>query len=143
VLQIEKQELQMTSTSNILVTVLAVAIAAGVLFLIPVLLELRRAVRTLNSVLKITEESLAPTLRELRTTLENLDRITSDVSTVTDDVRVFSGSLRQVGKDVKELSSMVGLLGGGIGAKMAGLRAGVGAGVSYLAKNLLRKGGAP
>jgi len=139
VLHIHEGELHMTSTSNILVAVLAVAIAAGILFLIPVLLELRRTVRTLNSVLKITEESLAPTLRELRTTLENLDRITGDISTVTDDVRVFSGSLRQVGKDVKELSGMVGLLGGGIGAKMAGLRAGVGAGVSYLAKNLLRK----
>jgi uncharacterized protein YoxC len=132
----------MNSVPNVLTVVLAVAVAAVVLFLIPVLLELRRAVRTLNGVLKITEESLAPTLRELRATLENLDRITSDISTVTDDVRVFSGSIRQVGKDVRELSSLIAVLGGGIGAKLAGLRAGFGAGAAYLAKNLLRKGGA-
>lgn len=130
----------MTSTSGIVLIVLAVAVATGILFIIPVLVELRRAVRTLNAVLKITEESLAPTLHELRATLTNLDRITGDISTVTDDVRVFSGSIRQVGKDVRELSGLIGVLGGGIGAKMAGLRAGVGAGLSYFAKNLLRKG---
>lgn len=131
----------MTSTSGILVTVLAATTVVGMLFLIPVLIELRRTVRTMNSVLKITEESLAPTLRELRATLENLDRITGDISTVTDDVRVFSGSIRQVGKDVRELSGLIGDLGGGLSVKMAGLRAGIGAGVSYFAKNLLRKRG--
>jgi uncharacterized protein YoxC len=133
----------MTSASNVLLVVLAVAVAAGTLFLIPVLLELRRTVRTLNGVLKITEESLAPTLRELRATLENLDRITSDINTVTDDVRVFSGSIRQVGKDIHELNSLIAALGGGIGSKLAGLRAGIGAGVSYFARNLVRKGGTP
>ena len=133
----------MMLTSGTLVTVLAIAVIAGILFMIPVLLELRRTVRTLNSVLKITEESLSPTLTELRKTLENLDRITTDISTVTDNVRVFSGSIRQVGKDVRELSGLVNVLGGGVGTKIAGLRAGVGAGVAYLAKNLLRKGGTP
>jgi len=133
----------MTLTSGTLVIVLAVAVTVGILFMIPVLLELRRAVHTLNSILKITEESLAPTLRELRATLENLDRITTDVGTVTDDVRVFSGSIRQVGKDVRELSGLINVLGGDVGAKISGLRAGVGAGVAYLAKNLLRKRGTP
>jgi uncharacterized protein YoxC len=133
----------MTLTSGTLLIVLAVAVIAGVLFMIPVLLELRRAVHTMNSILKVTEESLAPTLRELRTTLENLDRITTDISTVTDDVRVFSGSIRQVGKDVRELSGLINVLGGDVGAKITGLRAGIGAGVAYLAKNLLKKGGPP
>lgn len=133
----------MQLTSGTLVTVLAVAVTVGVLFMIPVLLELRRAVRTLNSILKITEESLPPALHELRATLVNLDRITTDISTVTDDVRVFSGSVRQVGKDVSELSGLINVLGGGVGAKIAGLRAGVGAGVGYLARNILRKRGTP
>jgi uncharacterized protein YoxC len=133
----------MTSASSVLFAVLAVAVAAGTLFLIPVLLELRRTVRTLNSVLKITEESLAPTLRELRSTLANLDRITNDINSVTDDVRTFSGSLRQVGKDLHELREVVGLLGGGVGAKVAGLRAGIGTGFRYLAHNLLKRGGTP
>ena len=133
----------MTSTSSALVTVLAIAVIAGILFMIPVLLELRRTVRTLNSILKTTEESLAPTLRELRSTLANLDRITSDINSVTDDVRMFSGSLRQVGKDLHEMREVVGLLGGGIGAKVAGLRAGIGTGFRYLAHNLLKKGGTP
>ncbi|HWR97902.1 MAG TPA: DUF948 domain-containing protein [Candidatus Methanoperedens sp.] len=133
----------MTSVSNVLLGVLAVAVAALTLFLIPVLLELRRTVRSLNAVLKITEESLAPTMRELRSTLVNLDRITSDINSVTDDVRLFSGSLRQVGKDLHELREVVGLLGGGLGAKLAGLRAGIGTGFKFLAHNLLKKGGTP
>ena len=133
----------MTLTSGTFVTVLAIAVSVGILFMIPVLLEMRRAVHTLNSILKVTEESLSPTLNELRKTLENLDRITTDISTVTDDARVFSGSIRQVGKDVRELSGLINVLGGGVGAKITGIRAGVGAGVSYLAKNLLRKRGTP
>ncbi len=133
----------MTPTSGTLVTVLSIAVIAGIIFLIPVLLELRRAVHTLNSILKVTEESISPTMRELRATLENLDRITTDVSTVTDDVRVFSGSIRQVGKDVRELSGLINVLGGDVGAKISGLRAGLGAGAAYLAKNLFRKGGTP
>jgi uncharacterized protein YoxC len=133
----------MTSAANVLLVVLACAVALATLFLIPVLLELRRTVRTLNSVLKITEESLAPTLRELRSTLANLDRITSDVNSVTDDIRLFSGSLRQVGKDLHELREVVGLLGGGLGAKVAGLRAGISTGFRYMAHNLLKKGGTP
>jgi uncharacterized protein YoxC len=133
----------MTSASSVLLVVLAVAVALATLFLVPLLFELRRTVRTLNAVLKITEESLAPTLRELRSTLANLDRITSDINSVTDDVRMFSGSLRQVGKDLHEMREVVGLLGGGIGAKVAGLRAGIGTGFKYLAHNLLKKGGTP
>jgi uncharacterized protein YoxC len=133
----------MTSASSVLLVVLAVAVALATIFLVPLLLELRRTVRTLNAVLKITEESLAPTLRELRSTLANLDRITSDINSVTDDVRMFSGSLRQVGKDLHEMREVVGLLGGGIGAKVAGLRAGIGTGFKYLAHNLLKKGGTP
>lgn len=133
----------MTSASSILLVVLAAAVGVAVLFLVPVLVELRRTVRTLNSVLKITEESLAPTLRDLRSTLANLDRITGDVNAVTDDFRTFSGSLRQVGKDIHELREVVGLLGGGIGAKAAGLRAGIGTGFRYLAHNFLKKGGTP
>jgi uncharacterized protein YoxC len=131
----------MTSGSELWVVVLAGAILVGVLFLIPVLLELRRAVRSLTAILKITEESLTPTLRDLRSTLANLDRITADVSTVTDDVRVFTGSIRQVGKDIEELSGLVSVLGGGIGTKIAALRAGIVTGVVYLVKNLFHKGG--
>lgn len=133
----------MTTSTGILVMVLAGAVVAGILFLVPVLLELRRSVRTLNSVLKIAEESLSPTLRELRATLENLNRITGDISTVTDDVRVFSGSVRQVGKDLNEMRGLIAALGGGIGTKLTGLRAGVVASASYLATNLFKKGVSP
>lgn len=133
----------MTSDIRIWIIIPACAVALGVLFLIPVLLELQRAVKRLNAILKIAEESLNPTLRELRSTLVNLDRITSDISTVTDDVRVFAGSVRQVGKDIEELSGLIAVLGGGISAKISGLRAGIGAGVTYLAKNLLKKGEKP
>ena len=133
----------MTSASSVLLLVLAAAVAVATLFLVPLLLELRRTVRTLNGVLKITEESLGPTLRELRSTLANLDRITSDINSVTDDVRMFSGSLRQVGKDLHEMRDVVALLGGGVGAKIAGLRAGFSTGFKVLAHNILKKGGTP
>ena len=135
----------MTSASSMLLLVLAVAVAVSMLFLIPRAPGAApRPSAPSTACSRSPRNRSAPTLRELRSTLENLDRITTDISSVTDDVRMFSGSVRQVGKDVQRAAATSSaLLGGGVGAKIAGLRAGVGAGVAFLAKNLLRKGGTP
>ena len=128
----------MASPAGISLIILAVAVAVGIGFLVPVLLELRRSVERLTSILRITEENLNPTLVELRATLRNVDRITNDLGTVTDDLRGVSGSIRRVGKNAAVLSGLVSVLGLGVGTKVAGWEAGIGTGLTYLARHLFK-----
>ena len=131
----------MGSQAGIWLIILTLAVAIGIGFLLPVLSELRRSAKRLTSVLTIAERSLDPLLRDLSATAVKLDRVTGDIGAVTDDVRVFSGSIRRVGREVGELSGLVSVAGLGFGAGLAAWRVGIGAGVTYLARNLLRRGG--
>ena len=126
----------MGSHEGIWLIILAVSIAVGIGFLVPVLLELRRSARRLTSVLAIAEQSLNPLLHDLSAAVKNLDRVTSDIGAVTDDVRVVSGSLRRVGRNVKELRNLVSVAG----LALAALPVGIGAGLAHLARKLFRKG---
>lgn len=128
----------MGSQASIWLIILAVAVAVGIGFLVPVLLELRRSAKRLTSVLEIAERSLHPLLRDLNATVQRLDRVTSDIGVVTDDVRVVSGSIRRVGKSVGELSGLVPVVGLGLGiaAGYAALRVGPGPGLTHLVENL-------
>ncbi len=130
----------MGSPAGIGVLILAVAVAIAIGCLVPVLLELRRTTRRLTSVLRIAEENLEPALAELRGTLRNLDRITNDLGAVTEDARAVSGSVRKVGRNVATLSSLASAVALALGARAEGLKAGLGAGGIYLAKNFFGKG---
>lgn len=129
----------MGGQANIWLIILTVAVAVGIGFLVPVLFELRRSARRLTSVLTIAEQSLNPLLRDVDATVQKLDRVTSDIGAVTDDVRVFSGSIRRVGKSVENLSGLVSAASSGFGARLDALQAGIGAGLTHLARNLFRK----
>ena len=131
----------MGSQAGIWLIILTVAVAVGIGFLVPVLFELRRSAKRLTSVLTIAEQSLDPLLRDLNATVQKLDRVTSDIGAVTDDVRVFSGSIRRVGRSVEELSGVVSVASSGFGAALPAMKIGIGAGMTYLARNLFRKGG--
>ena len=128
----------MGSQPGLWLIILTVAVAIGIGFLIPVLIELRRSARKLTSVLAITERSLDPLLRDLDATVQKLDRVAGDIGSVADDVRGFSGSIRRVGRNVEGLSGLVSV--GRLGAGIPALRIGIGVGLTYLARNLFRKG---
>ena len=131
----------MGSQASIWLIILAVAVAVGIGFLVPVLFELRRSAKRLTSVLIIAEQSLDPLLRDLHATVRRVARVANDIGSVTDDVRAFSGSVRRVGRSVEKMSGLVSVASFGIGARLAALWVGTGAGLTYLARNLLRRGG--
>ncbi|MFI5168059.1 MAG: DUF948 domain-containing protein [Thermoanaerobaculales bacterium] len=131
----------MGSQAGFWLIILTVAVAVGIGFLVPVLFELHRSATRLTSVLAIAEQSLAPLLRAIDATVQKLDRVTSDIGSVTDDVRVVSSSIRRVGKSVGELSSLASVASFGSAAGLAALQVGIGTGLTYLARNLFRRGG--
>jgi uncharacterized protein YoxC len=130
----------MSSPTVIWMIILTGAVAVGIGFLVPVLFELRRSAKKLTSVLTIIERSLDPLLHDLNATVRKLDLVTADIGALTSDVRVFTGSARRVGRSVEELSGLVSTITFWPATRLGALRAGVGVGLNYLAKNLLRKG---
>ncbi len=131
----------MGSQANLWLIILTVAVAVGIGFLVPVLIELRRSAKKLTTVLTIAEQSLDPLLRDLDATVQKLDRVTNDIGAVTDDVRAFSASMRRVGRNVGELSGLVSVASFGFGTVLPALKVGIGAGLTFLVRNLFRKRG--
>lgn len=131
----------MGNDAGIWLIILTGAVAVGIGFLVPVLFELRRSAKRLTSVLTIAEQSLDPLVRDVDATVRGVARVANDIGSVTDDVRAFSGSVRRVGRNVENLSGLVSVVSFGIGARLAALWVGTGAGLTYLARNLLRRGG--
>jgi hypothetical protein len=137
---VKEEMTTMSSQAGIWLSILTVAVAVGIGFLVPLFFELRRSAKKLTSVLTITERSLDPLLHDINATVQKLDRVTSGIGAVTDDVRVFSGTIRRVGTRVGELSGLATAASLGFGAGLVGWKAGIGTGLTYLARNLFRKG---
>ena len=131
----------MGSQQGVWLIILTVAFAIGIGFLVPVLFELHRSAKKLTSVLAVAAQSLEPLLNDLRATVQNLDGVTSNIGAVTDDVRVFSGSIRRVGRGVGQLTGLTSGATSGFGGGLSALQIGIGAGLTYLARNLFRRGG--
>ena len=112
----------MGSQAGLWLVILTAAIAVGVAFLVPVVIELRRSAKRLTAVLTIAEHSLGPLLRDLDGAVQRLDRVTDNIGEVTDDVRMVSGSARRFGRTVGELGALVLVSGLGFGAARAAVR---------------------
>jgi uncharacterized protein YoxC len=119
---------------------IAVVVTAG--FVISLILELKKTVRSLNVFLKTTEESIKPTLEELQQTLRSLRNISADLNDVTTDIKTLSGSIRDVGLNIKHVSSVNEDVTSSVAIKTSGIKAGIKTGFMVLLNNLfLKKGG--
>ena len=133
--------------NNIFLGVIAVALVAGVIISIYVIVELIRTVRALKELMeRMTENSLKPTLIEIRETLESVKNLADNTMVITDDIRTFSGALKDAGKSVKHVSGdvehVVNLVEGtaSLGVMEASsLKAGIKAGLWVLSKSLFKK----
>ena len=115
--------------------VLAFIIYAG--YNISYIMSMKRTSDTLYGFVKNTEGNLNATLAELKGTLENLKKITGDFSVVTDDVRQITATVASVDRSVRNLYGIVKKgLGPAAEANIAGLKAGIKAGVVTLVRNL-------
>ncbi len=123
--------------NTILLTVIAVSLLAIAFYLIPALMELKKALACLRRTL---DEGLKPTLEELQLTLKSVRTISDEVGGITADVRVLSKSVGEVGHTVSAINGFVEAVGSSMSVKAISLKAGIRAAIEYLAKNLIRKG---
>jgi len=129
--------------NNLFLGLITAAVIALVIVFIYVLLDLRKAIRTLKELESTTEDSLKPTVAELQETLKSVRNVANNVTAVSEDMKILSGALRDVGEnvkrvsgDVKRLMNFVDEMTSSATVEASGLKAGVKAGFWYFLKNL-------
>lgn len=105
--------------------------------LIPLILEIRRAVSALRHT---TENQLNPALEELQATMKSIKGITDNVNAITEDVRQFSVAIQHAGQKISAVNTIVDSITSSLTVRTLSLKAGISTALSYLLANLMRKG---
>ncbi len=121
-------------------TILGIGVVVFTIFAfvqIVYLVSLIKAVQGMMSFFKNIEDNLNSSLVEAKATLENLKQITEDARAVTGDIRQISAAVTGLQRDITSLAAYAKeSLGSAVEANVAGLKAGIKAGVATLVKNL-------
>jgi len=118
------------------VIILCVVVSMAVIFAIPAIIELRRAVAQASEFMKTTEKDLSATLRETEETLRSIRGITDKVNQVTGDVTSISGGLSGAAHDLRETTRHLERLVVRLSRHFSGVRAAMSAAMGVLINNL-------
>jgi len=113
---------------NIAAVVVALAVVALVITLIPLIRELKTTAVTVREIAGRMEMDIQPTIKELHNTLVDLNVITAGAAEKVEDIQCFMSAVGETGKGLRTISSVVGGAAGAIsktslwitGAKVAG-----------------------
>ena len=108
-------------------------------FLIPLILHAKRTLKSADSFIKVTQESLTPLLSELRESTERLNRITQHIEDSTKNVQHLAKSIGEIGMLIDELNNLVKQKGLSFSIKTASLGVGIKTALSTLAKGIIKK----
>lgn len=125
---------------NIAAVVVAFAVVALVVALIPLIRELKTTAVALREVAIRIDTEIEPTLKELHVVLADLSVITAGAAEKVEDVKNFMTVIGETGRGLRTISNVVGGAAGVLskssmwltGAKVAG---------SFLLDRLTKKGG--
>ncbi len=121
--------------NEVLLTVSIVVFILYAAFVIAAAIELRRTGAAIRQFLARTEAGLHPALAAMRAVLEDVMKTTSNVASITESVRDMAGTAEKVKDSVQELYENYGDgMSDAVHARIAGLKAGVSAGMTTLLK---------
>ena len=127
--------------SQLWLTLIGIAVVVTAGFIVSLIIEMKKTVRSLNDFLKAREESIKPTLEELQQTLRSLRSVSNNLNDVTSDIKTLSGSIRGVGLNIKHVSDIVEDFTSSGYIKASGVKAGIKTGIMVLLNNLFSKKG--
>lgn len=111
-------------------------------FQIAYLMSIKRTSDRLGTFLTSTDRKVDAALTELAGTLENLRKVSGDIGAVTADVREITDTVVSLERTMRGLYLVAKEgLGSAAGANIAGLKAGITAGVAALVKNMQEERG--
>lgn len=113
---------------NIAAVVVAIAIVALVVSLIPLLRELKATAVAVREIAVKMETEIQPTIKELHETLAELNVITAGAAEKVEDIQCFMSAVGETGRGLRTISTVVGGAAGALsrsslwltGAKVAG-----------------------
>jgi len=125
---------------NLAAVAVAVAMIVLVMFLVPLIMEMRRTATTLREFIERMEADLKPTIKELNATLADLQILTNGAAEKVEDVQCFMTAVGETGRGLRTISTIVSGAAAALskstlwmtGAKVAG---------SYLMDKLIKKRG--
>jgi len=123
--------------NTILFGIIAALLLVIVVYLIPLLLELKK---TAISMRNTTEKNLAPALDELQLTLKTIRSISDNVNDITEDVKGVADSITEVSAKIFAVNRALDALGSAASVRAMSLKAGIAAASTYLLTNLMKKG---
>jgi uncharacterized protein YoxC len=118
----------------------ALAVVVLVLFLIPTILEMRKALAALRSLIQVTEERLEPALVEMREVLADLRIVADATASRAEEVKTVMTALGDTGENIHRIN---GLISGAMDIlhKPAALVTGAKAAGKYILDKMRKKGG--
>jgi uncharacterized protein YoxC len=96
------------SVTAFAVVVLALALVVLVAFMIPTLIEIRKAAADLRGFVSQTGGELKPVLIELERTLTELRTVTAGIAEKREDVQTFMEAVGDTGRNLRTINAVVG-----------------------------------
>lgn len=122
---------------TILLGIIAALFLVIAVYLIPLLLELKK---TVIAVRNTTEKNLNPALDELQLALKSMKSIYDDVNDITGAAKGVADSITEVSAKIFAVNRALDALGSAASVRAMSLKAGVAAAATYLLTNLMKKG---
>ncbi|WP_298433287.1 DUF948 domain-containing protein [Geobacter sp.] len=97
----------MTVTA-VAVVVLALALVVLVAFMIPTLIEIRRAATDLRGFVNRAGGELKPVLLELEKTLTELRTVTEGIAAKREEVQTFMEAVGDTGRNIRTINAVIG-----------------------------------
>jgi uncharacterized protein YoxC len=120
--------------------VIALTFIVLVAFLIPALIEVRKAAMSVRAYVTDVDSELKPILNELRELTANLRVFTDAVASRSDEVKYFMESIGDTGRNISRINSVVGEVAGLVCRSSLWLT-GLKAAGQYAVGRILKKGG--
>lgn len=113
---------------NIAALVIAIAVVALVVTLVPLIRELKATAVALRELAVNLETDILPTIKELHAALADLNVLTAGAAEKVEDIQCFMSAVGETGRGLRTISSIVSSAAGAIskssmwltGAKAAG-----------------------
>jgi uncharacterized protein YoxC len=110
-------------------------------FLVGFIIYARKMLRSIETFINTTQESLTPLLTELRVSAERLNKISERIDIAVKDIQHLTTSLGNIATLIDEINDFARKTGISFSVKTASLGVGIKTALSTLAKGILKKGG--
>jgi uncharacterized protein YoxC len=112
-----------------------------IIFLVGFIIYARKMLRSIETFINTTQESLTPLLTELRVSVERLNKISERIDIAVKDIQHLTTSLGNIATLIDEINDFARKTGVSFSVKTASLGVGIKTALSALAKGILKKGG--